>query len=251
MTRRVDDKYSWLWYGHQRARDGRHDFELFCSSAPDIIDEFFNSQALAATLRELCGMHYERTSVFSLQIEFGNRSLFRQTYDRETATEKGAALVFSQGPTGDVAVILYPANSNIASWNDHAVFLETRARSGAKLLDRLRYYLSALVDYQCVTSIDAKAPLRAELRIRWLNFWCKRLRATSPKFEHVHSVKAAGRGFADRSASGLVGQISIWILIALAAFALGQRIDLPKFGMSYGISSDTDPIVGSPATQPS
>ena len=74
-------------------------------------------------------MHYERTSVFSLQIEFGNRSLFRQTYDRETATEKGAALVFSQGPTGDVAVILYPANSNIASWNDHAVFLETRALS--------------------------------------------------------------------------------------------------------------------------
>jgi hypothetical protein len=45
----------------------------------------------------------------ALQLWFGNRSMFRQDTEGKVPAEKGAALLYTLGPTGDVAVILYPA----------------------------------------------------------------------------------------------------------------------------------------------
>jgi hypothetical protein len=53
---------------------------------------------------------------------FGNQSMFRKTTEGKAAAEKGPSLVYSLGPTGAVAVMLFPAKSKLASVSEETIF---------------------------------------------------------------------------------------------------------------------------------
>lgn len=74
----------------------------------------------------------------TLQLWFGNRSMFRKNLSGGTAVEKGPVLVYSLGPTGEVAVILYPASSSVANPVEDHIFLAIGRFSGYQLLKRLQ-----------------------------------------------------------------------------------------------------------------
>ncbi len=235
--KKLPKELGWLSYGHRRATTAAYDFELFCQKAPPAIEDFFAHDSIAREISEIYGLQISETSTFSLQVSLCNRSLFRKTYNGDLAIETGASLVFSLGPTGDVSVLLYPAKSNLGGWNDHVVFLDRGIRSAAILLERTPRYLKSLVSYLCVTSIEVKAPVGYQFRVHLINFWCRRLRPVETEYNRLRTVSLAGLGLFSKTTSGLIGQFSVWVMIALISFILGQSIDLAKLGEPFGVVS--------------
>src|SRR5690348_7591470 len=103
---RLTNPFAKKW---RRFKDAQHEMRHFKEVAPKeiarILPEVTNFRNLEAFTR----FHVFNDHPQTLQAAFGNRSMFRVTVDGKTACENGASLVYSQGPTGDVSVILYPA----------------------------------------------------------------------------------------------------------------------------------------------
>jgi hypothetical protein len=104
----------------------------------------------------------------ALRLSFGSRNMLRRDSAETAATEKGAALLYTLGPTGEVTVILYPVTSNLAKPVEDHIYLRIGRYSGYQLSVLLRRDLKDLVAYSCVTSLDAEATLGEKLRIWWL-----------------------------------------------------------------------------------
>jgi hypothetical protein len=103
-----------------------------------------------------------------LRLSFGNRNMLRRDSAENAATEKGAALQYTLGSTGEVSVILFPATSELAKPVEDHVYLRIGRYSGYHLSRLLRRDLKDLVAYSCVTSLDAEASLSEKLRVWWL-----------------------------------------------------------------------------------
>ena len=96
--------------------------------------------------------------------------MFRRTPKGETASENGPSLVYSQGPTGDIVVVLYPPSSQLGRVNEKLIFLRKQERSAAKLMGGLRQDLKDLVAYAHVGSIDGDPSWGQWWWIKWLRF---------------------------------------------------------------------------------
>ena len=105
-----------------------------------------------------------------MQVFFGNRPLGRLVPESERpAFEKGAALVYSLGPTGALMTGLFPCSSELASWREEAITWVQQEFSAIRMQNRLRRDLKDLAAYCRVTSLDAQASLADKLRIWWLS----------------------------------------------------------------------------------
>lgn len=152
----------------QRRSDARHEMALLRSES----DEEILTKARAIPgfkeLEQIYHFHVDRFNPDTLVLSFGNRSMFRSTVDRKrTAAESGPSLVYSLGPTGEMATILYPARSDLARTHEDHIFLRINARSGIKLVEGMERDLKLLVSYAHVSSIDMRASLGERSRI-WL-----------------------------------------------------------------------------------
>jgi hypothetical protein len=119
-------------------------------------------------LEEHFSFHVDNSQEAALQLSFGSRNMLRKDSAAKAATEKGAALLYTLGPTGDVAVILYPATSSLAKPVEEHIYLRVGRYSGYQLSRLLCRDLKDLVAYSCVTSLDAEATLGEKLRVWWL-----------------------------------------------------------------------------------
>jgi hypothetical protein len=119
-------------------------------------------------LEEHFSFHVDSSREDALQLSFGSRSMPRKDAAGNTAREKGAALAYTLGPTGEVAVILYPATSCLSKPAEDHICLRTGWYSGQSLARRLCHDLKDLVAYSCVTSLDAEATPGEQLRVWWL-----------------------------------------------------------------------------------
>jgi hypothetical protein len=119
-------------------------------------------------LEEHFSFHADGSHDDALQLSFGSRSMQRKNAAGKAAEERGAALRYALGPTGEVAVILYPATSHLSKPAEHRIYLRTGRYSGKELARRLRHDLKDLVAYSCVTSLDAEATAGEKLRVWWL-----------------------------------------------------------------------------------
>jgi hypothetical protein len=109
----------------------------------------------------------------AVQAGFGKRLMFRQTVQGRHASENGAHIVYSLGPTGDVTSMLYPAKSDVASVTEEVIFLRIGRIGGIPLYERLASDLRYLVAYERVTSLDTSPSMRERMMVGWLRFWNK------------------------------------------------------------------------------
>jgi hypothetical protein len=119
-------------------------------------------------LEEHFSFHIDNSKETALQLSFGSRNMLRRDSAGNAATEKGASLLYTLGPTGEVGVILYPAISSLAKPVEDQIYLRVGRYSGYQLSRLLRRDLKDLVAYSCVTSLDAEATPGEELRVWWL-----------------------------------------------------------------------------------
>lgn len=123
-----------------------------------------------AELEAYTGFHAFDEVKETLQFSFGHRPMGRLTLEGKPASENGASLVYSAGPTGHCIVALYPPQSDIAKVHEKLIFLRIGRISAARLRDRLERDLRDLVAYEMVGSLDTSPTLRQRLRVQWLRF---------------------------------------------------------------------------------
>ena len=158
----------------QRRRDLRHEISLL----QNLTDEAILAKARRVPgfgeLERIYSFWIDRSNPDTLQLSFGNRSMFRLTTDQtKTAAENGPTLVYSLGDIG-FATILYPAQSDLARTFEDHLFLQIGATSGMRLIDGMERDLNILVAYAHVSSIDMTPTLGERWRIWLLRRLCNR-----------------------------------------------------------------------------
>lgn len=145
--------------------------------------DFFKSRATPAMIQKHCGanarfeplaaaysFYVDDKDSDRLQLWFANRSMFRKDNRGATAVEDGPALLYSLGPTGHVAIALYPAKSGLARVTEDHLYLDTGSFGGLQLSERLPRDIADLVAYGHVTSLDGDPTLLERLRVGWLRW---------------------------------------------------------------------------------
>jgi hypothetical protein len=154
----------------RRFKDLQHEMRLFRHIAVARIPEICETLPRFAELKSQLSFHVFDDVPTTIQASFGHRLMGRITLDNAVASENGASLVYSQGPTGDVVVILYPPQSQVARVHEKLILLRQQERSAARLLDGLQRDLLDLVAYSYVGSLDGDPTWRQSVRIHWLRF---------------------------------------------------------------------------------
>lgn len=172
----------------QRRRDMRHEISYLQSLSDEEILQRARQVSGFNELERIYSFWIDRSNPDTLQLSFGNRSMFRLTTDRsKTAAENGPTLVYSLGDIG-FATILYPAKSDLARTFEDHVFLQIGATSGIKIAEGMERDLTILVAYAHVSSIDMTATLGERWRIWLLRQVCNR--AEDGKFRKAPSWSA-------------------------------------------------------------
>ena len=172
----------------QRRRDMRHEISYLQSLSDEEIQQRARQVSGFNELERIYSFWIDRSNPDTLQLSFGNRSMFRLTIDRsKTAAENGPTLVYSLGEIG-FATILYPAKSDLARTFEDHVFLQIGATSGIKIAEGMERDLKILVAYAHVSSIDMTATLGERWRIWLLRQVCNR--AENGKFRKAPSWSA-------------------------------------------------------------
>lgn len=106
-----------------------------------------------------------------MQVWFGNRPMGgRRTVTGGLAVESGPSLVYSRGPSGEMAVIMYPVKSDVASVTEDAIILRIGFMDYWDLYLGVGQDMRDLVAYAYVSSLDLKPTWKQSLRITWLRF---------------------------------------------------------------------------------
>ncbi|RVO68361.1 hypothetical protein [Sinorhizobium meliloti] len=145
------------------------EFRHFKALAIAEIDTLKAANPRFEALEAYYGFYVDNADENRLQLWFGTRSMFRKDYDgKAAATEKGATLLYTLGAMGDVATVLYPAESTFGKTEEDFVFRGLATRSGAQIFSGLKRDFNDLVAYAYVSSIEAQATSREARRIWWL-----------------------------------------------------------------------------------
>jgi hypothetical protein len=123
---------------YERLSIANIEFRHFKLTARPNIDAVCGSLKRFRALRDVFGFFVDDKCEDRLQLQFGTRSMFRKNVDGSVATEKGTGLLYSMGPTGHVAVIIYPATSKLAKPFEDHIYLRIGRYSGYQLYKRLR-----------------------------------------------------------------------------------------------------------------
>lgn len=222
VAERNDPSRNPLHAASQRRADLRHEIDLLRNQTDDAILTTARSVPGFEELERIYSFWIDRANPDTLQLSFGNRSMFRLTVDRKrTASETGPTLVYSFGDA-HIVTILYPAKSDLARVHEDHLFLQIGATSGSKLLEGMRRDLRVLVDYAHVTSFDMTASRGARLRIGMLRLLCARSQESKfrkpPLWGKVLAVLGFGaRTMATASLTSVLKPLGLAVLIALLA----------------------------------
>jgi hypothetical protein len=159
--------------GMQAYQTAAEDFDYFATNALASIPETLKRIPRATALEQANSFLVKRTSPTSLQAWFGRRTTGRPTIETGGMdVENGAHLVYSLGPTGLAAAILYPARSEGATASES--YLVLGFWKPEHLVEQIEGHLRVLAAYQYVTSIDGQPTLSERLTVRWLRLVCLR-----------------------------------------------------------------------------
>lgn len=212
-------------------KDAEHDFRHFKAMAPGLVPDLISRNRDFAVLKAYCGF-FQDGSPTTVQVSFGHRLMGRLTIDDKVASEDGASLVYSFGPTGWIAVMLYPPHSQIARVNEDHIYLRIERACAARLLGSLSNDLNDLIRYERVASLDGSPRLGERLRIAWLRYWSRMQVNGQTKAarssEHLRQVTdfSTGKLFL-AFATALLKPIGVLIVIyLLIRFGMPELADL-------------------------
>lgn len=94
--------------------------------------------------------------------------MFRKLQTGAVATECGPCLLYTLGDSGDVAVVLYPARSDLGKVKEDHLYLGLGYFTSYQLMKRLKSDIRALTAYGHVTSFDGDPSFFEKFVIWWL-----------------------------------------------------------------------------------
>lgn len=183
---------------YHRWIDARYEFEWFKVSATSCVRPAVDRIRRFKPLEDEYSFFFHEASRDTFQISFGSRFTGRKSLARaetgrhlpevggqternndiwqfdswdtkeKIVSERGPSLVYSFGPTGLVAVFMYPSKSDFHSAPEALICLYIGYVSSLKLCKRLPSDLRSLVAYGYVTSIDGNPTLAEKIHIGWL-----------------------------------------------------------------------------------
>ncbi|MEO7332105.1 MAG: hypothetical protein ABI193_26250 [Minicystis sp.] len=159
--------------GWRRYRDAEYDFRYFKQRAEAEITERIKTIPDFAALEAYAGFYADMGSEMTVQASFGSHLMGRKTLKGEMASERGASLVYSFGPTGWISVMLFPPESDLGRVIEDHIYLRIGKVSAAKLLDQLPGDLRDLVRYERVASLDTAPRIGERLSVAWLRYWSR------------------------------------------------------------------------------
>lgn len=219
----------------RRRQNARHEIDNLRNQSDEAIFGKARSIKGFEVLENIYGFHIDRFHPDTLQMSFGNRSMFRLTVDlKKTAAETGPTLLYSLGHTGFFSTILYPAKSDIARTHEDYLFLQIGETSSFKLIEGMENDLKMLVAYAHVSSIDMTPSLRERISVgllRWFSHRGEKGEFKKPPFWNGLLGFAAfgARTFATASLLSLLKPLGIAILLVLLAiFGLHGLNDLVR-----------------------
>jgi len=94
--------------------------------------------------------------------------MFRLDLERKVAIETGPTLLYSLGPTGEIAVSLYPCRSSLARTPEDQVFIAIGNYTAHQLTMLVPSHIQSLTAYGYVSSLDTDATLSEKIHVWWL-----------------------------------------------------------------------------------
>lgn len=209
------------------------EFEYFRESATEIARSEVNYIARAAPLISAHGFIAQSFDKFTVQIWLGNRPTGRETINKGGSTaEIGATLLYSFGPTGRTAVILYLAKSEFMKAKEEYIVRALRNMTDYQLRRRIRRDLRDLVAYTYMTTLDGSPIFRERMRVSWIRLVCP-MQIDGKQSRKGAQFAYKGVGFVARI--GLIAALRPWGIFALILLLLwlGFSVsDLLKKGVS-------------------
>jgi hypothetical protein len=216
---RLENPFARKW---RRYKDAEHEMRHFKAAAPAVIQRILPTLACFPEIEAYTGFHLFNDHPQTLQASFGHRLMFQMTLDGKAASENGASLVYSLGPTGDIAAILFPARSDLARVHENLIFLRIGQRSASRLIDGLRRDLADFVAYELVTSLDGSPSLAQRLRVQWLRLSKRSQRDSGYDKPHTHRpLSDIASALSGKAAGGTFTGIFKVVAPIAAAAALG------------------------------
>ena len=149
---------------------GQIEFSFFRQRAIDRVPEICKSIPRFDELRAEFSFWIDKDGGDDhLQINFGTRKMWARGLSGGTVAEKGPSLVYSLSPAdGNIAAVLFPAQSDLGRVKEDHIFLRIGQYSGIDLLDKLRTDLKDLVAYTYISSLELDPSIADRIRFWWL-----------------------------------------------------------------------------------
>lgn len=154
------------------------EFGYFLQAATAIVEQEIGRIPRALPLRDARGFLVQSFDKFTLQIWFGKRPTGRERQPSPKnparyATEIGATLLYSLGPRGETAVVLYPAKSEVMKAKGDFIIRAVGNMTCYQLCQRIRRDLKDLVAYTYATGVDGSPTLGERARVWWFRLVCR------------------------------------------------------------------------------
>lgn len=217
-----------------RRQVARIEFDVFQEKAYDAVKAASETIPRFTALERNFGFYVKNFHPDTVQIFFGQRSMFRKDIEGKTASERGLCLLYSLGPTGDVAVTIYPCNSSLGKVTEDHIYIGLGRFSAYRLLNRVQSDMRLLVAYGYVSSLDTDPTWQERLRIAWL----RRIKPSQIDGKFVangrvlltSSIKAAFSSAASGAFAALMRPLGtvIIIIVLIYFFGHGDWVDILK-----------------------
>ncbi|MCJ9720127.1 hypothetical protein MOV66_02565 [Agrobacterium sp. SHOUNA12C] len=198
---------------YRRVSTAQIEFDHFRDKAPAWVQELKQRNPRLMALEAHFGCYVRSADHDTFQVNLGKRSTFRKNNKGATVVENGSSLVYSLGPTGDVATFLYPCNSELGAPFEGLIMIRIGKFSGYQLLQFLEADLKAFIRYTYVTSLDT-TPTNID---RWYIKWLRFTRAMQIDEKHQEPkikafMGATGKSLGSAFAGALFGPIALLIV---------------------------------------
>jgi hypothetical protein len=214
------------------------EFDCFLRAAPAIVEEELGHISRALPLRNVHGFIVQSFNKFTLQIWFGARPTNREILASDTtparyATEIGAMLLYSIGPRGETAVVLYPAKSEVMKAKEDFIIRAFGNMTCYQLRQRIRRDLKDLVAYTYATALDGSPTLGERARVWWIRLVCRMQVEGKQSIRTTHYLHQ-GVGFLARS--GVIAMLKplgiLVLILILLSLGYSSLVEFLRKGIS-------------------
>ncbi|MBD8663040.1 hypothetical protein IFT59_07210 [Rhizobium sp. CFBP 8752] len=158
---------------HQRAV-GRYEFDAFVETARDELKRCTEDFKRFKPLEDAYGLTTSFSDKDRFQINFGKRKSDFRDMNGNMIIEKGATLLYSLGIRGEVATMLYGANSDSAKMQEKLIYLRIGHFSAHQLRSKMHRDIRDLVAYAYCSSVDTEPTFGERVRVWFIRRFCPR-----------------------------------------------------------------------------